>query len=135
MKKNHYIFLAILNLIIVSCDPPHSINIINESNSDLKVKFKLDTSLNYNEYSRFENSNSDYLISYIKPKDTLNLFFGIGTWSDKEIRRNINCLKSLEYENEELKTIYKTKNKIFELYQTNREKGLCWKTLINIKIK
>ncbi|MEO8234639.1 MAG: hypothetical protein ABI549_04425 [Flavobacterium sp.] len=122
-------FLAILN---VSCDPIHKIDFVNNADSNVKIKITLNPKNKNYDLDRI--ANGDTIIFNLKQKDTANLFFGIGTWSDEEINELINSIKNLEIDTKEIKTLYKTKKSITNILSENRE-GFWWKTHIKIEIK
>lgn len=133
-QLKNIVLLGII-LLCLSCDPPHSIEIINNSNSELKVKFKIDTTITNYDLNYIENKNADSIVFNIKEKDTAELHFGIGTWSDSEIRKQVNSLKEIDIENADFKNVLKSKRKIEEFLTKHREGGIGWKTKIIIEIE
>ena len=53
INKNIAFFLIVM--LCLSCDPPHSIEFINNADSELKVKFKIDTTITNNDLNYVEN--------------------------------------------------------------------------------
>ena len=53
INKNIALFLIVM--LCLSCDPPHSIEFINNADSELKVKFKIDTTITNNDLNYVEN--------------------------------------------------------------------------------
>lgn len=124
--------LSFLLFFIASCDPAHVIVFTNNSNSAAKVKLKLNP--NFKNYRLSESIMGDSIVINLKPKEIENLYFGIGVWDDKEIDQLCNSIISLEIENDDLKTIYKSKKTIKNILINNQE-GFWWKTSIAIEIK
>ena len=124
--------LAFLLLFLVSCDPAHDIEFTNNTNSVAKVKFKLNPK--FKNYRLSESITGDSIVLNLKPKDTENLYFGIGVWDDKEIDQLCNSIISLEIENNDVKTVYKSKKIIKNIFENNQE-GFWWKTRIAIKVE
>lgn len=124
--------LAFLLVFLVSCDPAHDIVFINNTNSVAKVKFKLSPTFKNDQLS--ESITGDSIVFNLKSKDTSTLYFGIGVWDNKEIDQLCNSITSLEIENSDLKTVYKSKRTIKKILENNQE-GFWWKTRIVIDIK
>jgi hypothetical protein len=124
--------IAFLVIFLVSCDPAHDIVFTNNTNSVTKVKFKLNPK--FKNYRLSESITGDSIVLNLKPKDTANLYFGIGVWNDKEIDQLCNSIISLEIENNDLKTVYKSKKTIKNILENNQE-GFWWKTRIAIEVE
>lgn len=124
--------LAFLLVVLVSCDPAHDIEFTNNTNSAAKIKFKLNPK--FKNYRLSESITGDSIVFNLKPKDTANLYFGIGVWDDEEIDQLCNSIISLEIENNDLKTIYKSKRTIKNILENN-QKGFWWKTRITIGVE
>lgn len=124
--------LTFLLVFLVSCDPSHDIEFTNNTNSVAKIKFKLNPT--FKNYRLSESITGDSIVFNLKPKDTANLYFGIGVWDDKEIDELCNSIISLEIENNDLKTIYKSKRTIKNILKNNQE-GFWWKTKIAIEVE
>lgn len=134
MKFLKYLFFSLL-IFFTSCDPPHDLIFINQGSSVAKVKIQIDTTLEYNEFSKFDELKSDTIVYNLKPLDTCVLFFGIGTWSEKEIKKIANLINKLEIENADFKETYKTKARIEQTLLEKREDKTGWKTKIIFEIK
>lgn len=134
VKKQNFIFISLI-LLFTSCDPPHDLIFINNSQSVATIKIDIDQTNEFNKFKYFDELKSDSLIYKIKPKDTTTIFFGIGTWSDREIRELANSITKLEIENSDFKTIYKSNNAIKKLLMDNRDDKIGWETEIIIEIK
>jgi hypothetical protein len=135
MKSSRFILLSLLIMLVTSCDPPHNIVIVNNTKSVVKFKIQIDTTVTYNQFMNFDELKSDSLVYKIKPEETYTIYFGIGTWSNDEIKYLTNSIKKLEIENQEFHYIYKTKNKIEKLLIENREDKIGWDTKIIFDIK
>ena len=137
MKKNinKNIALFLIVMLCLSCDPPHSIEFINNADSELKVKFKIDTTITNNDLNYVENKKGDSIVFNIKEKDTAFLDFGIGTWSESEIRKQVNSFNTIEIENSDFKKTLKSKREMEKFLIENTEGGIGWKTKIIIEIK
>ena len=137
MSKLQLKNIGLLGIIFffLSCDPPHSIEFINNADSELKVKFKIDTTVTNYDLYYIENKNADSIVFNIKEKDTAELHFGIGTWSDAEIRKQVNSLKEIDIENADFKKVLKSKRKMEEFLTKHKEGGIGWKTKIIIEIE
>lgn len=137
MKKNinKNIALFLIAILCLSCDPPHSIEFINNSDSELKIKFKIDTTITNNDLNYVENKKGDLIVFTIKEKDTAFLDFGIGTWSESEIKKQVKSFNTLEIENSDFKKTLKSKREMEKFLIENREGGIGWKTKIVIEIK
>ena len=89
---------------------------------------------NIENYDLKEIAIGDSIIFNLKQKDTANIDFGIGTWSDGQIEEVINSIKNIEIETDEIKMIYKSKSSMKNILEKNRE-GFIFKTKIEIEIK
>ncbi|WP_396183219.1 hypothetical protein [Flavobacterium sp.] len=132
IKKIIFLFLI---MIFISCDPPHNIVFINNGQSEAKIKIHIDTIVENNEFMNFDELQKDTIVYKIKPSDTCTIFFGIGTWSDSEVKNISKSIKKIEIGNEEFQTIYKTKNKIEKLLIENRDDKIGWETEIIFDIR
>ncbi len=125
--------LNFLLLFLISCDPPHNIDFINQTNSEVKIRIKINSKVEPNPF-REDNNEGDSIVFNLKPKDTADIYFGIGTWSDRKVDEVVNSIEYIEVETKDVKTVYKTKKSITEVLKDNR-KGIWWKTKIEIKVK
>ncbi|MCF6142514.1 hypothetical protein L1S34_14575 [Flavobacterium sp. K77] len=133
MKKIINILILIMSSqLLMSCDPPHFINFINNTDSTVKVKFNLNPKVENYDLERI--TTNDSIVFNIKPKDTANLHFGIGSWSDKQIEELTSSINNIEIETQNIKTIYKTKKSMDEILKENRH-GFWFKTKIEINIE
>ncbi|WP_298901487.1 hypothetical protein [uncultured Psychroserpens sp.] len=136
MKISNHLFRSVMVVLIFvllsSCDPPHNIFLINTTESEAKISF------HFNE--TFENRllkddvTGDSLIVYLKPNETYDMDFGIGTWSDDEVNTLVKSIRSLEIETIDTKSIYKTEKAMRSLFVNNRT-GRWWDTEINLEIQ
>ena len=131
--KKYLLFFALF--ICLSCDPPHYIEFINNGNSELNVKFEIDSTITNYDLEYIENRKKYLINIVIKEKDTAELHFGIGTWSDSEIEKLANSLNKLTIENKEFKTIYKSKKQIEKFLKLNRKERIGWETEIKIIVE
>ena len=133
MKPNNKILLICLcSLFLISCDPPHYIDFVNNSSSNAKVKINLKPK--FENYGFEKIAIGDSIIFNLKQKDTANIEFGIGNWSDNEINETVKSIKNIEIKTEDITTIYKTEKAMKSILQNNRE-GFIFKTKIEIEIK
>lgn len=135
MRNIKNIILLLLIMMSISCDPPHNIVFINNGQSEAKIKIHIDTIVESNEFINFDELQKDTIVYKIKPSDTCTIFFGIGTWSDSEVKNISKSIKKIEIENEEFQTIYKTKKRIEKLLIENRVDKIGWDTEIIFDIK
>ena len=124
--------LSFLLLFVVGCDPAHDIDFINQTNSNAKIRIKINSEIEPIVFR--ESYVGDSITFNLKPRDTANIYFGIGTWSDRNIDEVVNSIENIEVETEDIKTLYKSKKSIFEILKENR-KGFWWKTKIEIEVK
>lgn len=124
--------LTLLLSFLVSCDPAHNIDFINKSDSNVKVKITLNPKVE--NYRLKEVSSGDSIVFNLKQKDTANIYFGIGTWSDGEIEELINSINNIEIETKDIKTLYKTKKAMKNILEKNTH-GFWFKTLVEINIE
>ena len=135
MKIKYYkniISIFIICIFLTSCDPPHFIDFVNKTNGNAKVKLKLNPKIE--NFDLNEIAIGDSIVFNLKQKDTANIHFGIGTWSDNEIKEAVKSIKSIEIETEDLKTVYKTEKSMYIILQNNTE-GFIFKKRIEIEIK
>ena len=133
MKKiKNILILIISSQLLMSCDPPHFIDFVNNTDSNVKVKFNLNPTVENYDLERM--STNDSIVFNIKPKDTANLHFGIGSWSDKQIEELTNSVTNIEIETQNIKTVYKTKKSMDDIFKQNRH-GFWFKTKIEISIE
>ncbi len=135
MKKLIFLILFILGFLFMSCDPAHNLNFINNGSIATKVKIKIDPQTE--EYGLNEYKNGDSIVFNLKPaltKDNqFQMFFGIGTWHEKEVIEISKSIKSIEIENINYKIVYKSQAAIAKILQQN-VKGSWMKTEIDINI-
>ncbi|WP_445452914.1 hypothetical protein [Flavobacterium sp. 25HG05S-40] len=124
--------LSFLLMLLFSCDPPHNIDFINRTDSEAKIRIKINSKTK-NVVFRGTHPE-DSIVFNLKPKDTANIYFGIGTWSDSEINEVANSIENIEVESKDIKTMYKSKKSIIEFLKDNR-KGFWWHNDIEIEIK
>ena len=133
MKTFYRLFILLFfSFLFVSCDPAQNMHFINKTDSDAKVKIVLNPK--FENYRLKELAKNDSIVFNIKEKDTANIYFGIGTWSDSEINEVTNSIENIEVESKDIKTMYKSKKSITEILKDNR-KGFWWHTDIEIEIK
>ena len=120
------------SFLFCSCDPPHYIDFINNSKANAKVKLNLKPK--FENYGLREIAIGDSIIFNLKQKDTANIHFGIGTWSDNEIKEAVKSIKSIEIETNDIKTVYKTEKSMYNILHNNTE-GFIFKKRIEIEIK
>lgn len=126
-KKILFFFSAML---LMSCDPAHSIYLINNTGNKAKIKFIMNSKIpNY----RLSEISKDSIVFNVNQKDTAEIYYGIGTWSEKEIDEMSKSIKNIEIETNDIKTVYKTQNSISNLLNKKKE-GFWWKTKIIIEI-
>lgn len=135
MKKLNSLLLFFSAFILTSCDPAHNINFINNGTSIVKVKLKIDPKTE--EYGLNEHKKGDSIILILKPglkeSDQGTIFFGMGTWSDTNIKELCKSVKSIEIENPNYKIIYKSQYSIAKVLSQNR-KGYWMRTDIDFNI-
>lgn len=134
IKIKFHLPLCLIAFILISCDPTHYINFVNETKTDIKVKFKLTESEKNYSHKISEVVSGDSIVFIVKQDSLYNLHFGIGNWSESTIDKFVNTLKYLEIDKGEVKTIYKTQKAIKNLLMENRS-GFFFKTKIEIKLK
>ena len=126
------LILIVLTFSLFGCDPGHDINFINGTESRVKIKIVLRP--NNRCQSLTELSKGDSIVFDLKPKDTANIYCGMGTWDDDDIKITANCIKNIEIETTDIKTIYKSTKSIAEILKDNRN-GFWWKTNIQIEVE
>lgn len=130
--KIKILYFFLISVFLVSCDPPHYIDFVNNSNSKAKVKFNINTELGNSDLRYL--ATGDSIVLNLKPKDTATVELGIGQWSDKEIESVTNSIDKIEIETNNVSTIYKTKDSIKNILENNVE-GILLKSRIEIEIK
>lgn len=103
-RANLYTGIILLCLLICSCDPPHSIHFENNGNSELNVLFVFDTTASHHDFYNFKDEIEDTLNIKIQPGERDSIYFGIGTWTNHEIRIQAKSLQSFTLENDDFKT-------------------------------
>jgi len=131
----HFKLIFLIFISATSCDPPHNIVFVNDGQSIAKIRIQVDTTSETNEFRHFDQLAADSLVIEINPSETFSLDFGIGTWSDNEIKVVANSIKALEIENDDFLTIYKSRNRIEQLLIENRKNKIGWETEIIYTIK
>ncbi len=134
--KMKFIFRLLTILVftfsLFSCDPGHDIDFVNGTESNVKIKINLNP--NNRCQSLTELSKGDSIVFDLKPKDTANIYCGMGTWDDDDIKITANCIKNIEVETKDIKTIYKSCKSIAEILKDNRN-GFWWKINIQIEVE
>ena len=82
MKKK-FLLLAIC-FIFISCEPPHNIFFVNHTDYPAKVILKVTEKPK--SYDLTELATGDSIIFNLSPKAKENIYFGIGDWTDEEIK-------------------------------------------------
>src|SRR6476620_3062898 len=100
------IFLVIL-FSFISCDPPHNIYFINQTDAQAKIKIKVNPKAENNDLRQMVEGDS--IVFNLKARDTAALDFGIGVWDDNEIDFVVNAIEKMEVETKDIKTTYKSK--------------------------
>jgi hypothetical protein len=124
--------ITFLFFFLISCDPIHNIDFINKTDSDIKVKINLNPKVE--NYYLKNVSTGDSIIFNLNRKDTADIYFGIGTWSDSEIDELTNSINNIEIETKDIKTIYKSKKAMINIFENNKH-GFLFKTNIEIGIE
>ncbi|OXA80994.1 hypothetical protein SAMN05444397_101708 [Flavobacterium aquidurense] len=132
--KNSFRLLVIIFFacFFASCDPAHNIEFVNKKDSDVKVKINLDSQKN--NFRLEQITDKDSAVYLLKRNDTANIYCGIGVWSKKEIETFVKGIKSVEIETKDVKTIYKSRKAITQLFEKNT-KGIIFKAVIEINVK
>ena len=134
-KKLMLILITVPFITLFGCDPPHSINFINNKNLPSNVTIIINPETENYVFRRFDEiRNGDSLIFTIEKNQNKNLHFGIGTWSEFETEELVKSLKQIKIENKDKLIVYKSKNEIRNLLNRDKE-GFWWKTIINIEIE
>lgn len=124
--------ITFLFFFLISCDPIHNIDFINKTDSDIKVKINLNPKVE--NYYLKNVSTGDSIIFNLNRKDTADIYFGIGTWSDSEINELTNSINNIEIETKDIKTIYKSKKAMINIFENNKH-GFLFNTNIEIGIE
>lgn len=124
--------LTFLLSFLVSCDPVHTIDFINKTDANVKVKINLNPKVE--NYDLKQVSSGDSIVFNLKQKDTANLYFGIGTWSESQIEELTNSISTIEIETKDIKTTYKSKKAMNTMLEKNTH-GFLFKTLVEINIE
>lgn len=124
--------ITFLFFFLISCDPIHNIDFINKTDSDIKVKINLNPKVE--NYYLKNVSTGDSIIFNLNRKDTAEIYFGIGTWSDSEIDKLTNSINNIEIDTKDIKTIYKSKKAMINIFENNKH-GFMFKTNIEIGIE
>lgn len=133
MKKIFRLLLLIFfSNILTSCDPSQHIAFINKTDSDVKIRFNLNSKIEDFELSQI--TKSDSIVYNLKKNDTATIYYGIGTWSTNETAKFANSINNLEIETKDVKFIYKSKKAIKDILDKNI-KGILVKNLIEIKVE
>jgi len=127
------LFFLLIALLLISCDPPHSISFINKTNTYVSVELELFPDAE--NYTLQDLAVENVVILYMIPNETRNIHFGIGTWSDEEIEEFGNTVKTIKIETEHYTKTYKTKNAIISFLKENRHKFLSGGAEIKTEIE
>jgi len=125
-------FLCLILLSFISCDPPHNIYLINQTDSKARIRIKVNPKAEQNELTSI--TNGDSIVFNLHAKDTAVIDFGIGVWDDNEIDMIANSIDNIEIETKDIRTNYKSKEAIADILKEN-QKGFWWKTKIEVEIK
>lgn len=132
--KTHYqlIILLFFSILFVSCDPAQNMDFINKTDYNVKVKIVLNPKVE--NFRLKEIATNDSIVFNLKEKDTANIYFGLGTWDDKEVEVVVNSIKNISIETTEIITIYKSKKAMMNFFENGKE-GFWWKTRIVLEIE
>nr|WP_294788507.1 hypothetical protein [uncultured Flavobacterium sp.] len=130
-----YFLLFFCCLFLTSCDPSQSILFTNKGESVVKVKLIINSKIKNEQLDEMKKGDSIVfnLIPHNPDEKSGYIYFGRGRWNDEEIIKVTKSIKSIEIENDNYKTVYKSQKAIFELLKNNY-KGIIMKSL-NIKIQ
>ena len=131
MKASTYITALFILISLTSCDPSQNINLVN--NTDSEVYFKLKIEHDTKNYELKQLSQGDSIVVNVGSKKNEMLSFGIGDWSGNTVGELANSIKSFEIKTKDITTIYHSKSSIEKILKDNRE-GLFLKTMIEIQV-
>ena len=139
MKINFFktVVLFFVGIVSTSCDPGHSIVITNNSENKVKVKIVVDKS-KFGNTSKIssgleEITKGDSIVIDLKPEESFDIYFGMGTWEENDIDSIVSYIKTFQVETIDKTIIYKSKKANKQLLQ-NRE-GFPLKTKIKVDIE
>jgi hypothetical protein len=121
-----------MTLLFESCDSPHYLYFINDSNSLAKVKIKVFPKTKNNVLKKV--TTGDSIVYQINQRQEVEIYCGTGIWTEDAVGELVAEIKSIEIETENKRTIYKTQNEVDELLSNNRD-GLIFPAEITIVIK
>jgi hypothetical protein len=130
MKK--VILFSFFITALSSCDPPHDIHFANSAEEDIKLKIVLgEKTIEFGD----KIPNGDSIVFNIKKGEIKTLYFGIGTWSEEEVKQVSREIKTLVMSTDGIKITYNGSNSIENLLMNNR-KGWRdgWQTDIEIDV-
>lgn len=124
--------LTFLFTLLTSCDPSQDIHFVNKTDSNVKVKIILEPDVKSESLKELVTKD---LIVFDLMKDSIAVVdCGMGTWSESEVIRFTNSIKSIEFDTKDITTIYKSKKLIKNILEEN-EKGIFFRSLIEINIE
>jgi ASC-1-like (ASCH) protein len=134
MRKLYFI-LFLCCLFLTSCDPSQGILFTNKSESNVKVKLIINSSVKNEQLDKMKKGDSIVfnLVPHNPDEKGGHIYFGRGRWNDQEITKVSKSIKSIEIENDNYRIIYKSQKAIRNLLKDNY-KGIIMKSL-NIKIQ
>lgn len=118
--------------LLTSCDPSQDIHFVNKTDSNVKVKIILEP--NTKGFHLKEVATKDSIVFNLMKDSIAEVDCGMGTWSQDEVIRFTNSVKSIEFDTKDITTIYKSKKAMKVILEEN-EKGLFFKSLIEVEIK
>ena len=124
--------VSILSCILMCCDPIHTIDITNNSSSDVMIEVKLRE--NYLEYIVENQPSGDSLAIQLHKGETESLYFGIGTWSDIEVSDLASLVQEVKVSSDSSTFRTSSTNYLYKLLIDHRE-GRWWKTRIHLEIE
>lgn len=131
MKSLKNLLAVFILICLTSCDPSQNINLVN--NTDSEVYFKLKIEHDTKNYELKQLSQGDSIVVNVGSKKNEMLSFAIGDWSGNTVVELANSIKSFEIKTKDITTIYHSKSSIEKILKDNRE-GLFLKTMIEIEV-
>jgi hypothetical protein len=124
--------IAFFLTLLTSCDPSQDIRFVNKTDSNVMVKIILEP--NAKDFRLKEVATKDSIVFNLRKDSIAEVDCGMGTWSEDEVIRFTNSVKSIEFDTKDIKTIYKSKRSMKAILEEN-EKGIFFRNLIEIEIQ
>ncbi len=129
-----YFTLIISIFFLLSCDPSRRINMLNKTNHDAEIIFKLkEDSAKTSPFFISNSTKINFNLKNEKPQNFASMSFGLGKWTKASIKNIADDLESLEIKHTKDSMLFNSEDQIAQ-YLFAKRKG-TFKSRIDITVQ